>query len=108
MSFDSTLLKEITFFVRAPDEEAVLYKLGKIGIERKDMTVRSMPPSSLRKDYVIDVNTKDYVKCVNCDHLKISHEKDTRTIVPSPTDICFGLNDNQNCNCRKFISVITE
>ena len=106
MSFDSTLLKEITFFVRAPDEEAVLYKLEKIGIERKDMTVRSMPPSSLRKDYVIDVNTKDYVKCVNCDHLKISHEADNTS--SPPTDICFGLNDNQNCNCRKFISVITE
>src|SRR5688572_22189502 len=101
MAFQDDMLKEFTFFTTATDEEVTLYKLGKIGLKSTDLTIRTMPHSAIRKDYVAKVESKNFVYCINCDHIKLSHEKDA----VNSYDKCYGLTDSKNCNCKKFIDV---
>ena len=102
MAFQDDMLKEFTFFTTATDEEVTLYKLGKIGLKRTDLTIRTMPHSAIRKDYVAKIESKNFVYCINCDHVKLSHEKQTDPVYDNK---CYGLTDGQNCNCKKFIDV---
>jgi hypothetical protein len=109
MAFQDDMLKEFTFFTTATDEEVTLYKLGKIGLKRTDLTIRTMPHSAIRKDYVAKINTEDFIYCINCDHIKLSHEGGTRDKITGTidhnVDTCWGLKDGINCICKKFIDV---
>lgn len=99
MAFQDDMLKEFTFFTTATDEEVTLYKLGKIGLKRTDLTIRTMPHSAIRKDYVAKIESKNFVYCINCDHIKLSHEKIDNN------DTCWGLKDGVICPCKKFIDI---
>jgi hypothetical protein len=103
MAFQDDMLREFTFFTTVTDEEVTLYKLGKIGIKRTDLTIRAMPHSAIRKDYVAKIDSKNFVYCINCDHVKLAHEKQSINAIAD--DKCFGLIDGKNCNCKKFIDV---
>lgn len=104
MAYESDMLKEFTFFTRATDEQLALYKLSKIGIKRTDLTVRTMPPAALRKEYVVEVENEKFIHCINCDHMKVSHKKSTG-VVDFSLDVCYGLTEGENCKCKKFIDV---
>jgi hypothetical protein len=99
MAFQDDMVKEVVFFIREKDQEVTLYKLGKIGIKKSDLVTRTMPHSAIRRDYVAKIESKDFIFCINCDHVKLSHEKTDNN------DTCWGLNDGVNCTCKKFIDV---
>ena len=105
MAYSNEALKEIKFFIRVSEEEVTRYKLDKIGISRDLYSVREFPPSAIRKDYVVEMNDKNFIYCINCNHLKASHEVHSISGGIMPSHTCYGLTDNQNCNCKKFISV---
>jgi len=105
MVFDNRMLKEISFRIHQEDEELMRVKLAKIGVNKENITSKTMPPSALRKEYIVNVHNENYIKCINCDHFQLSHEVSKMTI----SDKCFGLNNKgENCRCERFISINGE
>jgi hypothetical protein len=94
---------EISFFIHPKDKDLVLAELRRIGINSVS-SEKWFPKGMLTEAWVNKINIADIQACVNCNHLKHSHDLEQGTLLnDKPTDICWGLRaDNNACKCRKF------